>query len=185
MRHLIVVFNSVNNKESGFNLFELIIALIIISILTTIAVPNLLESHRQQKVNEAFTRIRQSIIEAQLNANRQSLTCTINITSTKITASPSGCILENITVDDKIVEISSNRNSLPLNIPFSFKGTTSQPQTLQIQRKDFSGKPIPETGKCIVISSIGMIRTGIYDQTIQSTNCNNIENKRYDNSISS
>lgn len=182
MRHLIVHFNSLN-KERGFNLLELIIVITFISILTILAIPNWLASQRQQKVNEAFSKIRHSIIETQLNANRQSLTCKLTITQTNISASPSGCLLETTIIDNNIINITSTRHVLPVTIPFSFKGTTNQPQTLHIQRKDFSGKSLPHTGKCIVISTIGMIRIGIHDAKIPSTNCNNIENQRYDNSI--
>lgn len=183
MHHLVVVINFFD-KEKGFNLLELIVGFLIISVLAAIGLPNLLESQRQEKVNEAFTRIRKAIVEAQLSANRQSLTCNLLITDTNVTASPSGCILENIIIDNNIISITSTHGMLPVTIPFSFKGTTNKPQTLHIRRKNFAGNAMPKTGKCIVISSIGMIRTGIYDQNIPNTNCNNIENKRYDNSNS-
>jgi prepilin-type N-terminal cleavage/methylation domain-containing protein len=179
MRHLLVL--NLLKKEKGFSLFELVVVMVIMGIMSAVGVPSLIGSQRQEKVKEAYSKIRGALVEAQFNANRKSAACTVTITTTGVTGSPSGCLLENITFDSSIVDINSSAGTLPRNIVFTYKGTTSNAQTLQIRRKTFSGTAMPETGKCIVISSIGMIRTGIYDSTVTGTNCNNVENKRYDN----
>jgi prepilin-type N-terminal cleavage/methylation domain-containing protein len=179
MLHLIVL--NLLKKDRGFTLFELIVILVIISIVSAISLPSLIGSQRQDKVNEAFSKIQGGLRQVQLNANRKSTTCTITIDISEVIASPSGCLLENITFDSGIVDITSTTGILPQDIAFTYRGTTSNSQTLQIRRKTFSGEAMPETGKCIVISTIGMIRTGIYNGNVKGTNCNNIENKRYDN----
>ncbi|BAQ63628.1 prepilin-type N-terminal cleavage/methylation domain-containing protein [Geminocystis sp. NIES-3709] len=177
MRRLVVL--NLMNKESGFSLLELVVVFVIMGIVSAIGAPSLVASQRQGRVNEAFSKIRSALLEAQLNANRQSATCTLTIATTGVTATTQGCLLENITVDSSIVDINSSAGTLPQTIAFAYQGTTANAQVLQIRRKNFSGTAMQETGKCIIISSIGMIRTGIYDSTATS-NCNNAENKRYD-----
>lgn len=179
MRHLVVL--NLLNKDGGFSLFELIVVCIIMGVVGAVGAPSFLGSQRQERVNEAFSKIRGALVEAQLNANRLSTTCTVSIAATGLTATPPGCLLENVAVDPNIVDIASSAGTLPRTIAFAYRGTTGDAQTLQIRRKDFSNVAMPETGKCIVISTIGMIRTGIYDATVTGTNCNNIENQNYDN----
>lgn len=179
MRHLVVL--NLLKKEGGFSLFELIVVFVIMGVVSAVGVPSLIGSQRQEKVKEAYSKIRGALVEAQFNANRKSAACTVTITTTGVTGSPSGCLLENITFDSGMIDITSTAGTLPQSIAFTYQGTTSNGQTLQIRRKTFSGTAMPETGKCIVISSIGMIRTGIYDSAVPGTNCDNVENKRYDN----
>lgn len=169
---------SQKNQQKGFTLFEIVIVSVIVGILSAMAVPNLIGSQRQETVNRTFSRIRSTLVEAQLNANRLSSNCPINIAVTEITSNQSGCLLENITINSSIVDITSTAGTLPQTINFSYRGTTGNGQTLQISRKTFAGKAMPETGKCIVISSTGMIRAGIYNTSAPS-NCENLENKRY------
>jgi prepilin-type N-terminal cleavage/methylation domain-containing protein len=166
------------SKNKGFSLFEVVIVSIIIAMVSAIAVPNLIASQRQKTVNRTYSQIRSTLTEAQINANRLSTSCPINISVTEITSSQSGCVLEKILVDSSIVDIISSAGTLPQTINFSYLGTTGDGQTLQISRKTFTGEAIPETGKCIVVSSIGMIRTGVYNASAPSK-CENPENKRY------
>lgn len=171
------LFNQ-RNKQGGFTLFEVVIVSVIIGVISAMAVPSFIDAQRQKIVNRTFSQIRSTLVEAQLNANRLSSSCPINISATEITSSQTGCLLEKIAVDSSIVDITSTAGTLPQTINISYRGTTKNGQTLQISRKTFTGEAMPETGKCIVISSIGMIRTGIYNKSAPS-NCENLENKRY------
>ncbi|PHV64049.1 prepilin-type N-terminal cleavage/methylation domain-containing protein [Cyanobacterium aponinum UTEX 3222] len=181
MRHLVVVNLLLNksNQEKGVTLLEVVLVSVIVGIMAAMSVPNLLEEQRQQKVNEAFGKIRGALVEAQINANRKSENCTVTISETGVTGSPSGCVLENITYDNNIVEVRSTAGTLPQTIAFEYDGslTGTLLQTIHIKRKNGAN----ETGKCIVIANqLGMIRTGIYDSSVPTSNCNNVENKRYD-----
>lgn len=180
---LLLVALSKIKKQSGFTLYELIVAGIIVAIASAIAVPNLLGSQREQEAKEAFTKIRGALVEAQTNANRQSTTCTVQFTPGtgvyNISGTPTGCILEPFQIDTDVVSVTkTNFSDSPTDIKFSFTGTTSDASTLWITRKDFSNNAIQSLGRCIVVSSSGMIRSGIND----NGTCHNRENDRYDNS---
>ncbi|WP_373481145.1 Tfp pilus assembly protein FimT/FimU [Geminocystis sp.] len=187
----------ISQKQKGFTLLELIAVCAIIGVVSAVAAPNLIDSKRQEEVNKTFTKIRSTLIEAQTNANRKSTDCTVSISNNNatysITGNPSGCVLEPFSVDKNIVSVTkSNFSNDPTfsngnndGMEFDLKSTTVDSGTLWIARKDFSGKVLPESAKCIVVSSIGMIRTGIFAGTSSKPTCNNIENKRYDNSVTS
>jgi prepilin-type N-terminal cleavage/methylation domain-containing protein len=166
------------SKQKGFTLFEVVIVSIIMAIASIMAAPNLITTQRQGTVNRTYSQIRSTLTKAQLNANRLSRSCPITISATEISSSQSGCLLEKVAIDSTVVNIDSSAGTLPQTINFSYRGTTSNGQTVQISRKTFTGEPMPETGKCIVVSSIGMIRTGVYNPS-SASNCENLENKRY------
>lgn len=179
MRFLLAL-KQINSAKNGFTLLEMMIVVVILSIATAIGAPSLVGSMRQNKVNRVFTQTRAALIQAQTNANRLSSDCLVTITDTLVSASPTECLLENVTIDDSVVSVISNRDG---TIEFNFQGgiAVSDMQTFQIARKDFSGNVMDETGKCIVMSNtLGMIRTGIYDDSA-SANCNNSQNDRYEN----
>ncbi len=179
--------------EDGFSLFELVFVSLIIGVVSAIGAPSLFNSLRDNEAKEALTKIRGSLIEAQINANRQSTNCTVEITDVTTKkygvssgSSPASCVLEPFTINKTVVSIESSSGSLP-SISFDFEGDTGNAQTILISRKDASGNPIRTLGRCIVISSkLGMIRTGIYDGpstgTFDADDCNNTENARYDSS---
>lgn len=174
MRHLLVL-NKIN-KQKGFTLFELVVAFVIVGIMAAITTPNLVGSKRDQQAKEVFSKIRDTLIEAQTNANRMSSNCTVTITTTSISGSPTGCVLENNTIDSSVVSVTSTGG---LSITYDFKGNTSQSQTLKIAPKDFSGNPISTNTRCIFVApKLGMIRSGFLDSN--GTTCNNTENTRYD-----
>jgi prepilin-type N-terminal cleavage/methylation domain-containing protein len=175
MRHL-VVLNQIK-KEKGFTLFEVIVVVVIMGVMAAISAPNLLGSKRDQQAKEVFSKIRDTLIEAQTNANRLSSNCTVTITTTSMTGSPSGCVLESTTIDSNVVSVTSTGG---LSITYDFRGNTSQSQTIKVAPKDFSGNPITANTRCIFVAPrLGMIRTGFLDTN--GTTCNNTENARYDN----
>jgi prepilin-type N-terminal cleavage/methylation domain-containing protein len=171
------------NQEGGFTLTEVIVVIVISGILNAILAPSLIGSLQQNKVKETFINLRKALIQAQTNANRLSNDCTVNISATTISGSPTGCILETITIDSSVVSVTkTNFTDTPTSITFSFTGTTSDASTstLWLARKDSSNTPIQTSAKCIVISPTGMIKTGIYATGSSPPVCNNIENKLYD-----
>ncbi|MBE9221416.1 prepilin-type N-terminal cleavage/methylation domain-containing protein [Cyanobacterium stanieri LEGE 03274] len=192
MWHLVANKFKNTDVQQGFTLIEIIAILVIIGIGSALATPSLINSRRQDQVNQAHRRIRSALVEAQVTANRLSRSCEIQFASTAITGSriilPSGrvvsCLAENLRIDDSVVSISKDSpgGSLPNNISYSFQGGTANAQTIWVSRKDFNGNVIQNTARCIVVSPVGMIRTGIIDS---DGNCYNVENDRYDVSVSS
>lgn len=188
MRHLTVsnILNLLNqrSKQKGFTLFEVVAVSVIIGILSAVGVPNLIASQRQEKVKSTFSQIRSALVEAQLNANRMSTSCTVTIATngTQVTGSPAGCVLEVTSIDPSIVSVTTGNfealTSSTNSFEFQYTGRTSDARTLWIARKNYSNGIINDSAKCIVVSSIGMIRTGIYNASSPS-NCENLENRRY------
>lgn len=188
---LLSVINLLNllpqkSPQRGFTLLEVVIVSVIVAVLSVIAVPNLIASMRQATVDRTFSHLRWALEEAKVNANRLSTSCTVTIASdgTQVTGSPSGCILEIIAIDSSIVSVTTG-NFEPLTsstntINFTYTGKTNDARTFWIARKDYGNNIINHSAKCIVVSSIGMIRTGIYNPSAPS-NCENPENRRYDN----
>ena len=208
MRHLVVVLKLLLNKqnqEKGVTLLEVILVSVIIGIMAAISIPNTLEEQRRQQVNETFNRVRGALVEAQVNANRLSGSCTVVISATEVSSylhvdddndpdtdstdddftagldpkpalDPKSCNLEIVNIDDSIVSITkTDFLTPPTPITFSYTGTTGDSGTLWIKR---TGDTTGNTAKCIVVSSLGMIRTGIYNSA-STGNCENLENKRY------
>lgn len=189
MLHLVASNLKKKDSEKGFTLIEIIAILVIIGIGSAIATPSLVNSQRQDRVNQAHSRIRSALVEAQINANRRSQPCTVIIGTSSTTGNPAGCLLESIEYESDIVSITKRNSSgdnfvdPPDNVTFTFQGRTNN-QTIWVARKDFDGNVIPGTAKCIVISNVGMIRTGIYDTEATSADCSNPDNQRYDDSTS-
>lgn len=175
------------NPEAGFTLLELIIVTVIVGIATATSVANLVKSQRDNEAKLAFTKLKGALIEAQVNANRKSQDCKVNIQvgtdKYTIEGSPSGCLLEGFTIDKNVVILESNGNLS--TIAYDFEGDTGNAQTLLISPNDFEGNPLREAGKCIVIAAnLGMIRTGVYigssTGNFNRNDCFNSENKKYD-----
>lgn len=183
--------------KAGFHTLEILIVTIIVGIATAIGAPSLISSARESESKKAFTDIRGALIEARINANRQSIVCIVTFTKNTtnneydIAGSPSGCVLEPFSIDADVVTISSTGGAIPnspatRNIAFDFDGsldetntTDTDLQTLWITRNDFSGNPLPGLGRCIVVgNSLGMITTGIDDG---NGVCDNVKNQIYDN----
>ena len=180
MRHLIAL--SLIKKDAGFNLVEMILVTVLIGIVSAVAVPNLLDSQREMKAKQAFTQVRSALLEAQANANRKSTDCVVTFTpgtgTYTISSSTDGCVLEPFTIDTDVVSLTKDDfATAPTNISFDFTGKTNNASTLWIARKTFSGNIMEDLGKCVVVSSIGMVRSGINDG---AGNCDNIANSKYD-----
>ncbi|AUC61401.1 hypothetical protein AA637_09645 [Cyanobacterium sp. HL-69] len=190
MLHLVATKLKLKNQDpqKGFTLVEIVAILVIIGIGSALATPSLINSQRQDRVTQTFRRVTSALKEAQINANRLSTDCDVTINATSVSASPAGCLLETVTYDSSIVNVSSTAGALPQTINFDFRGETevADIQTIRFFRQDYSSPPsaISGTGKCIVISNtLGMIRTGNMTPVDgNADDCDNPENARYDDS---
>lgn len=191
-------------KETGFTLLEMIIVTVIMGVMAAVSVPNLLDSQRENEAKKAFTQIKSALLEAQANANRMSSSCIVQFTAGTGTytvsglkwvdsdddgtidtgeTSSEGCVLEPFTIDTEVVSLTkTNFSTTPTSpaddIAFTFTGTTGDASTLWIARKTFGGDIVTTTAKCVVVSSVGMIRTGV--KADASNDCDNIANDKYD-----
>lgn len=160
----------------------MLLVTIIVGIATAIATPSLVASRRDNEAKEVFTQIRGALIQAQAEANRISGNCGISINGTQVTqsaGSSADCRVSSFQIDDgdsDVVSVTSSGN--PSDITFTFRGTTNDGQALFITRIQGSS-PDLDAARCIVISNVGMIRTGVYNANADA-DCENSENKRYD-----
>ena len=172
-----LLFNARNNNR-GFTLFETLIIVAIVGILSAIAAPSFLSMFNRNKVNDALEQVRGALQEAQREAIRKSQSCTVTIDTTnkKIT---SPCLVtgsrdlceekDNFGNCTKSrVAIATNLNSS--SIQFSFRGNTTASGTIVVYSSDNS------TNKkgCLAISNgLGIMRTGDYNGSTTSVSASN------------
>lgn len=66
-------------NKKGFSLFELMIVIAIIAILSAITVPNLIGWYRNQGLRNAVVELQSNLQLAKMNAVKQNQSCSINI----------------------------------------------------------------------------------------------------------
>lgn len=159
---------NVRNKNEGFTLIETLIIVVIIGILSAISGPSFLGMLNRNKVSSALSEVRGAFQEAQREAMRKGIACTVNFNSTtnKIT---SPCFVTGTRTLDSSVGMELKDTS----IQYSHRGTITlnDGTTLVFFNKDnYSNK------KCLVISSpLGIIRDGIYTGQIPSDSAHPIK----------
>jgi len=145
-------------RHNGFTLAEMMTVLLIIGILSAIAAPNLLSWYRQQQLYLAVTNIKGGLQQAQREAIRRSIDCTITVDATrnKLIDGGNGCLMSERTVPEFIdLTLTNNRSSH--DIEFNFRGNINPSSQTTFR---FSNEAVKNT-ECLVISApLGMIRTG-------------------------
>jgi prepilin-type N-terminal cleavage/methylation domain-containing protein len=172
------------NKNQGFTLLEILIALAITGILAALTGPNLLAWLNSNKVQEATDSIQSALEDAQRQAIRLGRICTINFTNgtgtnptvyRQITASEAGCLVatntnaSSLSLPEEVFMVVSNFPKFPPvsgspGIRFSFRGhvpglTFAPPGGPAIivlyPAANASADPYPkQEKKCLVIASL-------------------------------
>ncbi len=183
-------------NSQGFTMIEIIIILLIIGILSAIAAPSFLAMHNRAKLNDAVTKVRGALQEAQREAIRKSKSCfvTLDTTNNKVTGiptptpsptpTPTFCLVtgERTLADDGVSMATNVKpnpiiSGNPIQIQFDIRGnTTFTVATAAASATDTSGKIILYMSdgsisdkKCVAISKgIGLLRFGTYSGPIDS-----------------
>ncbi len=184
---------NVRSNNRGFTLIEITIVLMIIGILSAIAAPSFLAMLNRNKVNDGLTKARGALQEAQREAIRKSKNCTVIVPSGSnitLTSPPedvnnngsldagedlngNGVLDKNsclVTGDRALTGISIRRDATSLGtITFDFKGRTTISSS-DTQAIVFSlTNETSSQERCLMISSpLGMIRTGIYSDSLHN-----------------
>ena len=174
-----LLFNA-RNRNHGFTLFEILIVLVIVGILSAVTAPSFLAIFNKNKVNNALIQLRGALEETQREAIRKSKSCTVTIdtTSKKIT---SPCLVTGTRdlCDERDssgnctksrVALVTNLSGTPPTIQFSFRGNTNAMGTIVIYSSDNSTSNMG----CLAISQgLGIIRTGSYNGSTTSVSASN------------
>lgn len=178
------------DKNQGFTLLEILVALAITGILAALTGPNLSAWLNRNEVQQATDAIQLALEDAQRQAIRRGRSCTINFTNptgtsptvySQITASEPGCLVATNTNASSLnlpEEIFMVVNNFPIlgsspGVQFSFRGhvpglTFDPPEDQAIivlyPAADATADPYPnQKRKCIVIASLlGIVKQGTY-----------------------
>jgi type II secretory pathway pseudopilin PulG len=146
-------------------MLEITVVLMILGILAAIAVPSFLSMLNKSKVSDALAQVRGALQEAQREAIRKSMTCTVTVPKGNNQTISSTCF---VTGDRTLTDINIDyTNTAPWTITFDYKGRTNDVNssgTIKLTSINGNTNEI----KCLVISQgLGIIRTGNYT----GTNC--------------
>jgi prepilin-type N-terminal cleavage/methylation domain-containing protein len=152
-------------NDKGFTLIEVLITILIMGIMAAIAAPSFMTWVNNKKIDQVATNVEGALKEAQSTAVRKSISCTVSITATIITATnsclPSGS--RDIQGSDSNLAISGTGGTTT-TVTFSSLGTVTNTQAFVVYRTDVAstiGKK-----RCVVISSgIGTTKAGNYTGT--------------------
>lgn len=178
------------DKNQGFTLLEILVALAITGILAALTGPNLSAWLNRNEVQQATDAIQLALEDAQRQAIRRGRSCTINFTNptgtsltvySQITASEPGCLVATNTNASSLnlpEEIFMVVNNFPIlgsspGVQFSFRGhvpgLTFVPRANQAiivlyPAANATADPYPnQKRKCIVIASLlGIVKQGTY-----------------------
>ena len=181
------------DKNQGFTLLEILVALAITGILAALTGPHLLAWLNRNEVQQATDAIQLALEDAQRQAIRRGRSCTINFTNptgtsptvySQITASEPGCLVATNTNASSLnlpEEIFMVVNNFPIlgsspGVQFSFRGhvpgLTFVPRANQAiivlyPAANATADPYPnQEKKCIVIASLlGIVKQGTYTGT--------------------
>jgi type II secretory pathway pseudopilin PulG len=149
----------------------MLVTVIVTGILAAITTPSLVGLINRNQVKEAQRQVASALKEAQRQAMRRGKSCqvTINPTAKTISANPSQCLSNNLTVGTNTliggdqVLITANDGNANI-ISFTHKGTTDIQKTIVVYSSLSNEK------KCIVIAdTLGTVRTGNYDGDVSAT----------------
>lgn len=168
MKHLHAIKT---DPEKGFNLLEITIVLFIVGILAAISAPNLLGWYNRNKLNNAVMEIKGGLQQAQRQAMRQSIDCSVTFDAAEdimkdgdTSGANKGCLLSKRDLDNAI-DMTLKDGSTEKDISFDLRGNINFTDNTTIL---ITTDSVPST-ECIVISGpLGIIRTGNF----QSGSCN-------------
>jgi Tfp pilus assembly protein FimT len=141
---------------------------VVAGILAALAMPSMMGMQERNKINSTANRVKGVLREAQQSAVRKGQSCTVAITSTTITGSPTGCVSDPITTNDTTAQgvilktVSSSAITditSSYSITFSYKGNPTGDMRTYI----ITANSNDNNARCLAISlGVGIMRTGLW-----------------------
>lgn len=182
---------SLRQSSSGATLVETLAIVAVIGILAAIAAPSFLTWLSNKKIEDVTAQTESAIREAQSEAIKKSISCTLTIdkTNAKISSNPTTCLptgerdLSKLGVrafSNNTTEVAIGTANLGSTNSFEFsqKGTLSVGGGVGMIVLYRGGGATNQRNRCIAVASgIGLIRTGIYtgpnpSNPTDTNNCN-------------
>lgn len=154
-------------NPQGWTLLELAIVAVIAGVLASLAIPSMMAIAAKNKVQAGLVQVKGALQEAQRSAIRMGKECKVSVNagsnSPSITVAASvagnsyaGCLSQTVVLTD----LSMLENFNGANIRFSYRGNTNNWGTIIIH------SPNTSTRHCLVISALGIMRSGVYTGTV-------------------
>jgi prepilin-type N-terminal cleavage/methylation domain-containing protein len=151
--------------NQGWSLLEMAIVSVIVGILASMAIPSMMSGMGKNQLQSSMGQVKGAIQEAQRAAIKNGQSCTVTLTtgtSATVTGS-TGCVSSPVTLASDIT-LSIPTGSSPFS--FSYKGNTTSDLNIVLA----STKTTQQY--CLVVSSgIGIMRSGVYDESRTSDKC--------------
>lgn len=182
---------SIRRSPSGVTLVETLAIVAVVGILAAIAAPSFLAWFNNKKIEDVTAQTESAIREAQSEAIKKSISCTLTIdkANAKISSNPTTCLptgerdLSKLGVralSNNATEVAIGTANLGSTDSFEFsqKGTLSVGGGVGMIVLYRNGGATNQRNRCIAVASgIGLIRTGIYTGSNPSNptdinNCN-------------
>ena len=161
-------------RNSGWTLLEVMIVILIIGILASLAIPNMMEAIEKRKAQDALSRLKGTLQEAQRNAIKMGKECRVSIntnengyTTHSVSIADStyaGCLSQEVSFPG--ITVTENLPNNGETISFSYRGNTTNIVTIIVE------SPNARTKYCLVVSNfLGIMRSGVYDESRTSNKC--------------
>jgi len=146
-------------NPQGWTLLELAIIAVIAGVLASLAIPSMMAMAAKNKVQGGLAQVKGALQEAQRNAIRMGKECKVSVNAGSnppsiavADSSYAGCLSQTVVLTD----LSMLENFNGTNVRFSYKGNTNNWGTIIIH------SPNTSTKYCLVISALGIMRSGVY-----------------------
>ena len=154
-------------NPQGWTLLELAFVAVIAGVLASLAIPSMMAMAAKNKVQGGLAQVKGALQEAQRNAIRMGKECKVSVNagsnspSIAVAASVAGnsyagCLSQTVVLTDLSLLENFNGANNSASIRFSYKGNTNNWGTIIIH------SPNTSTKYCLVISALGIMRSGVY-----------------------
>ncbi len=128
----------IERKKSGFTLFELLVALFIIGVMASIAIPDIFLRLKNHQLDQNIDLVKQSVKDARSYAIKKSQNIIIDFTEAQENQGDNGGLVKIVDVDNNLI----SQVSLTKNVLFSSDSNIANDKVYF----NFKGEPVDSSG---------------------------------------